>query len=330
MGIALALASAFFFGLANVYASRGNYDGGVNPHEGLLLTIIVNNFINILLLPFIFLFTTLPAFNWLGVSSYVGAGFFTSFLGRILLYSGILIIGASRSGSFKITAPLFTIVIAVVVLKEQITALHMLGIAVILVGVLIVIRETQKSIKLVYPLDDPKSSTAAEKHEEPPGQEERQNKEHKITRTGITIALLAGLSFGIGNVLRKVGVTYYPNPLMGGVINSFASFIFLMVFIYFNPLRSLMPLNVKFKHLLTRKGSREYILSGVGTSCAIYSLYFSLSFLKVSIVNTIASVEALFTILIAAVLLRNKEFISRTLIFGALIIIAGISVIYLF
>jgi drug/metabolite transporter (DMT)-like permease len=329
MGLALALSSAFFFGLANVYASRGNYDGGVNPHEGLLLTIIVNNAINILLLPIIFLFTTLPAFNWLGVFSYVGAGFFTSFVGRTLLYSGILIIGASRSGSFKITAPLFTILIAVLVLKEQITALHMLGITVILAGVLIVIRETQGSAKIAGALDH-KRSGAEEKHEQPPGQEERRHQENKKTRTGIIIALLSGLSFGIGNVLRKVGVLYYPNPLMGGVINSFASLVFLLAFIFLNPIRSLMPVNVGFKHLLKRKGSMEYILSGVGTSCAIYSLYFSLSFLKVAIVNTIASIEVLFTILIAAVLLKNREFISRTLVFGAAIIIAGISIIYLF
>lgn len=330
MGVILALSTAFFFGLANVYASRGNYNDGINPHEGLLVTVIVNNLINLVLLPFIFLFTTLPGFNWAGVLSYVGAGFFTSFAGRILLYSCILIIGASRAGSFKITAPLFTIIIAVFFLKEQITAVHMLGIMVILTGILVVIRDTQGKKTEAGALNNDSGDFVAGDNHCQENSLAREAREHKKIRNGIAIALLSGLSFGIGNVLRKVGVMHYHNPLMGGVINSFASLIFLMILIYFNPLRSLAPVNVQFNQLFQRKGSKEYILSGVSTSCAIYSLYFALTFLNVSIVNTIASIEGLFTILIAAVLLKNKEIISKTLILGAAVIIAGIGIIYLF
>lgn len=325
MGIVLALMAAFFFGLGNVYASRGNFLDGINTHEGLLLTLIVNNLVNILLIPLIFLFTDLPAFNWVGIFSFVGAGFFTSFLGRILLFSGILIIGASRAGSFKITAPLFTVLIAVFILKEKIATIHFLGIFIILMGVVIVVRETQDKLKVVDALDIDSNEKPEQSNDA--GNNIQENKEKKA---GIIIALLAGLSFGTGNVLRKVGVLYYPNPLVGGVINSFASLIFLISVIYFNPVRSFMPIVVNFKNLARRKGSKEYMLSGFSTSCAIYSIYFSLSLLEVSIVNTIASIEALFTILIAAILLKNKEIISTTLIIGALIIIGGIGVIMLF
>lgn len=326
MGVALALSSAFFFGLSNVYASRGNIYGGINTHEGLLLTLIVNNCINFLLLPIIFLFTSLPDFNWLGVSSFVGAGFFTSFLGRLLLFSGILIIGASRSGSLKITAPLFTIIIAVFILKEQITLLHFIGIVIILLGVLIVVRETQEKVKVVGAFDD-KENLVMGRQEQLPLEDPQQSKRN--IRAGILITLFSGLSFGIGNVLRKVGVVYYPNPLMGGVINSFASLIFLVILIFYNPLKSYTSIEVKLNNLLKRKGSREYVISGFSTSCAIYSLYFSLSFLEVSIVNTIVAVEALFIILIASVLLKNKDYISKTLVLGAITIITGIGFITL-
>ncbi len=328
MGVALALSSAFFFGLSNVYASRGNIYGGINTHEGLLLTLIVNNCVNFLLLPVIFFFTILPDFNWLGVSSFVGAGFFTSFLGRLLLFSGILIIGASRSGSLKITAPLFTIIIAVFILKEQITALHFLGIAIILSGVLIVVRETQEKVKMVDVFDD-KESLIIGRQEQLPLEDLQQSKSKKNMKAGILITLFSGLSFGIGNVLRKVGVVYYPNPLMGGVINSFASLLFLVILIFYNPIKSFTSIDIKFNNLLKRKGSREYVISGFSTSCAIYSLYFSLSFLEVSIVNTIVSIEALFIIIIASVLLKNKDYISKTLVLGAVTIITGIGFITL-
>lgn len=327
MGIILALSAAFFFGLSNVYVSRGNITNGINTIEGLLLTIITNNIVNILLLPFIFLFTSLPEFSWIGISSFIGAGFFTSFLGRILLFSSIFLIGASRSGSFKITAPLFTILIAVFILKEQINVLHLIGVLVILMGVVVVIKETQQRLKAADLLDNA-SDVVKENYEL--SINDVNSKLINAKKAGIFIAILSGLSFGIGNILRKVGVTNYANPLLGGVINSVASLVFLIIVIYINPLRSIIDIEVNFNNIFKRKGSREYILAGFSTSCALYSLYFSLSLLEVSIVNTIVSIEALFTIIIGALLLKNKELISRELIVGSVIIIAGVGIITLF
>ncbi|MEW5919385.1 MAG: EamA family transporter [Bacillota bacterium] len=117
MGIILALLSALFFGATNVAVARGNHQGELTSHEGLFLTLAVNNLVNLILLPFIILITQAGGLNLSSLLAFVGSGFFTSFLGRLLLFNSIIMIGVSRAGSLRITAPMFTVLIGIFILS---------------------------------------------------------------------------------------------------------------------------------------------------------------------------------------------------------------------
>ena len=318
MGVFFALLTAFFFGTVNALVSRENVPGAINTHEGVLITLIGNNVISGLVFPIVLFNTNVPAIGLTGILAFAGAGFFTSFLGQILLFKSIHLIGASRSGSLKLSAPLFTVLIAVVFLKEKLAAPHILGIAIVLSGVLVVIKETQARF------------SAAQTAKGPKPEESGSDIDRKAVRLGIVISILSGLSFGTGNVLRKVGVLIYPNTLIGASINFLSAFVFLLLFIWINPFPKSMPVSVNFKDIRRRKGFKTYIFIGIFTSCAIYSVFLAVSLMNVSIVNTVASAEALFTLLVAAIILRKKELISKLLIVGALIVTTGIGIITLF
>jgi drug/metabolite transporter (DMT)-like permease len=124
MGFIFALLSSLFFGASNVAFAVANEHAAIDRYEGLFLSLLVNNVIFIAALPVIYLFASPDPLNWPGLLSYAGAGFFTSFLGRFLLISGIITIGASRTGTAKITAPLFRVFLGVFSLKRKVIALY--------------------------------------------------------------------------------------------------------------------------------------------------------------------------------------------------------------
>jgi drug/metabolite transporter (DMT)-like permease len=315
LGFLLSLLSAFFFGAGSTAVAHANIHGDIDKNEGLIITLIINNLLNLLLLPFVFIFTQVPALNWMGILSFAGGGFFTSFLGRLLLFSSIGMIGASRAGSIKITAPVFTVLLGVWVLRENLTLLNIVGIAVVLAGVMMVSLETQK-IQQEESGSTDSTFITKENNAGPAGSAGKIN-------LGIPLGFLAGFSLGTGNVLRKVGIMYYGNPLIGATISSLVSlFCTLLVF-------KMRKIKVHFsmKSLFLKKGSRGYIAFGILTSLAIYSLFFSLLYLPVSIVNTMTSVESLFTFFTAWLLLKRKESVTGFLFLGTIIVISGVVLI---
>ncbi|MDO9534028.1 MAG: DMT family transporter [Bacillota bacterium] len=326
MGIFLALLSALFFGATNVAVARGHHWGELNPHEGLLLTLVVNNLVNLLLLPFIILYTEVGGLNLSSILSFIGSGFFASFLGRMLLFGSIIMVGASRAGSLKITAPMFTVLFGVFILRESISWMALLGIGIILLGIYIVTRETRQRDLFIVEKEEKEARPGVESgiNSEPVEYSRRGS----LLNAGVLIGLASGLSFGIGNVLRKVGLFSYANPLIGVVICSASSLVFVALMRFF-PGRLSLKLNLNCFELVRQKGSKEYMIGGALSSVAIFTLFISLAYLPVSIVNSIAAVEALFTIIIASVLLRKIDYITRVLVAGVLVISGGIILILL-
>jgi drug/metabolite transporter (DMT)-like permease len=56
---------------------------------------------------------------------------------------------------------------------------------------------------------------------------------NKKLLSGSLIGLLSGFSYGLGNILRKVAVNYYPNTLIGAAIGSIIALFFTIVLLCF-------------------------------------------------------------------------------------------------
>lgn len=81
---------------------------------------------------------------------------------------------------------------------------------------------------------------------------------------------------------------------------------------------------------MLKAGSKGYLVAGLFSSLAIYSVLFALLTLKVSVVNTLTSLEALFTIIIIWLLFKQTDLITRNLVFGTFVVIIGVAVVILF
>ncbi|MFU8870247.1 EamA family transporter, partial [Natronococcus sp.] len=101
--------------------------------------------------------TVPPALVWFDVSMsleavafFAAAGLAGSLFGRICIFTSVNLIGANRTSPVVSGNALFATILAVVVLGETLTALHFVGVVMIVVGIVIVSYETAENTSKDY------------------------------------------------------------------------------------------------------------------------------------------------------------------------------------
>lgn len=312
MGEFLAVISAFFYGASNIYVNQGIVEEKLNNYEGLFLSLLVNNILNFLILPFYLIFVSLPSYNFIGLFSYAVAGVLTSFLARILLFACIERIKASRASVLKITAPVFTVIFGITVLNENVNVYELLGIVIVLVGVFIISWDSNRLTK-----------------DHGNGIDEDRNfssnfLNSRTLKIGILLGILAGLSLGSGNIFRKLGTDFYGNPFIGVLIGSLVSISLVAITSIFT---DKIDLSKVFKKASI---SRSYFIVGLWYSLATYSIFVALDYAPVSIVNALSSTQPFFALILSALILKKEDLITLMLVIGSIVVIAGSALIFIF
>ena len=311
MGEILAVFSAFFYGASNIYVNHGIIEDKLNRYEGLFVSLVVNNTFNLIILPFYLIYIDLPVYNFWGLFFYVLAGILTSFLARVLLFSSIEKVKASRASVLKITAPVFTVILGVTVLNEKLNVFELIGILIVLGGVLITTLDSQRLVT------DDKNSISS-------NMVSKANLiSNKTLKLGIILGILAGLSLGAGNVFRKLGTDFYGSPFIGVVVGSIVSLIFVTIF-------SLLTNQLDITKVLKKENfSYSYVVVGIWYSLATYSIFVALDLAPVSIVNSLSSTQPIFAIILSVIILKKHDLITLRLVFGSLVVIAGSFLIFI-
>ncbi|HEY8462752.1 MAG TPA: DMT family transporter [Bacillota bacterium] len=311
MGELLALLNAVFMGTANVCARKGMNEGKIDKFSGLFLTLVVNNILNVVFLLTFGFGQGKVTFNLPGLAYNILAGISNSFTGRWTLFCSIAYIGASRAGILKIVTPLFAILGGVLLLNEKPSSQAWLGILIILSGVAFISIETSKTKGQLAVTAASASETNTKK-----------SNKSSLPVKGIILGLLASLFFAGGNICRKLGVLYIPNPFLSVTLGSFAALISAGL---------ILLACGKGKELLIalKNINKSYLLAGIFTSLALYCLFGSLQLIPISITSSIGASEALFTILASRVLLGNKEVLNWRVVTGALIVVSGVILLIL-
>jgi drug/metabolite transporter (DMT)-like permease len=230
IGALLAFLSAVGFSFTNVLIRKGGRPGDVD--NGTLITTVSN----VVVLSAIVTVLGFIRNNYLSTWSTTGflwfavAGFFTTFLGRNTLFSSIRHGGSSRAAAIKNTAPVFTVVIAVIFLGEYPTALAAIGTGFAFLGLFLLVYEAFQERRTTR---DQNNKEVAEKTLGSEELTEGSPSEHKPTAStdtstvmiGVLFAVLAAIFFGSGQAVRKVGIEYMPNAFFGAMIASWAALI---------------------------------------------------------------------------------------------------------
>jgi len=298
MGVLFALLTASSYSLSNIFIRKGM--GTSKADNGLLMTVIVNVIILGIAAILYRIFTTNVPITLYAVSVFAISGALTTFLGRIALFKSFREIGPIRGSAIKSSAPLFTIIFAVIFLQEVIRMLPFIGILFVLVGL---------GIQGYYLLRQSSIDV---------------NKKDVNLKHGYFLALFSAIVFGVGQAIRKPGMEALPDPVFGAFIGSGAAL-------------AMILLSEWKKGVLKETVTNQitsfnlyYLFSGLLTSVAMLSFFIAMLYMQVSYVVAIAASEPLITILLSKIILKKQESIAYHSIFSAFVVFSGVLIIILF
>jgi drug/metabolite transporter (DMT)-like permease len=211
------------------------------------------------------------------------AGVLAPGLSQLFFIQAVRDLGASRTSVVVGTAPLVSVVIAVLALDEPLRTPLLVGGALIVGG----------------------SLALGQERERPAG----------FGRVGVALALASTVMFSTrDNFLRWLAVDTKVPPLTSAAVAMAGGAVTLLAYLVGRRL-------VTWESV--RRGGRRFVLAGLlfGSS---YSMLFEAYYHgRVTVVSPLVATESLFGVLFAALLLRRSELISRHLVAGAVLIVAG-------
>lgn len=290
VGVALSLAAGAAFGLSNVIARQAVTRTNVHVSMCWNLAVCSVLFAVAWLLRSAISGAALPPLKAAGV--YAAAGLFSFVGGRTLLFMGVRAMGAGRASVFRVASPLVTVFLAVALFSEVITWKTALGIALILAGLLATTMDPGRR--------------GAETDSSP--------------WRGLGLGILIACSFGVADVLRKLGVVLYDDPIVATAVGAVMA---LTVFAAYTLIKG----NVREVVRQDRSVVPFLVLSGLASGVAVLTFFVSLRTVPVSIATPLVGTQSMFAILFSHLLDRGGEAITWRLWAACAVVIAGAAVL---
>jgi len=144
------------------------------------------------------------------------------------------------------------------------------------------------------------------------------NTERRDIIIGRTFAILSAISYAVGSVLTRQGLTDLTSPLTGTAVSLLAGTL-VMGMIVGRRLES---------NLIKKKASVFFfLLAGLASGSGAIATYFALSTTPVVIVSPIQNTYTLFSLLFAHLFLSRLERISFRLVIGSIFVVGGVALI---
>ena len=278
-----ALATAFFFALHNVLTKKGlRYS---NPATALITSLVINM---IVLWGLSLFFVPLEFLTHRGILIFVLVGLFQPGLTRFLTYKGIQTLGVAITDPIRAVTPIFSALLAILFLGEQMTLPIFCATLFIIAGVTFL--------------------------------SHRGGSVQKIRFLYILYPLLASLLAGLSQVLRKFGMGAIPHPILGAVVTVSSSLAVTLLTVWLSGKR-------KETLILNRECLPFFLGAGIVVSVAMVAIYYALYLGKVTVVIPIISTGPLFALSLSALFLRDVERVTIKIVIGACLIIAGVFLI---
>jgi DME family drug/metabolite transporter len=280
----LASITAIFYAGALVSSRLGlKYS---TPDTVTLVSILVQN---VTLWSAVFLTGGIPKVSGVAVGIFCIVGTFQMGV-RVFAYTGVLKIGASRSGSLQSISPLISATIAIAVLREPATSLIMAGTFLVVGGIILVSWKAEREVP-------------------------------SFRWWYLLLPIGAACLTGMNHPLRRYAFSLSNEPLF------FSAFMGLVSLVGFAIYRSLSPNKQELDW--NRKALWPFLSTGIFETLSIVFIMKSLSLGRVVLVAPIAATYPVWALIGAKIFLRDVEKITTKTIIGILSVVAGTIAIHL-
>jgi drug/metabolite transporter (DMT)-like permease len=298
VGVGFAVLAAASLALQALCMRMGMRGEAVDGTSRALDALVVVSAVNLVVFVPVTLVVHYPTFDvgWLSVGAFASAGLFGFLLGRALHFESINLIGASRTEPIKSSQPLHATLIAVVVLGESVTSMHVAGIVLITVGIATISWETASSNPL--------------------------NLSRRRLAVALLLPLLAALFYGIEPTLTSVGLDTGTPILIGAVIEAATGLTGLLLY------RQVVGYTNSPSYLRS-VFSRWYVAAGVGNTLFVLAYFRSLSVAPVAVVVPVVQSSPIIVIAVSLLFLQRYEKVTAKVVLSAVVVVAGAVVVTL-
>ena len=274
----LAFITAICYASALVASRRGlQYS---TPDTVTCVSILVQN---VTLWSAVFLTGGIPPLSWIALGIFCIVGTFQMGV-RLLAYTGVLKIGASRSSSLQSISPLIAATIAIVVLKEPASTLIIAGTVLVVSGIVLVSWKAERELS-------------------------------SFRWWHLLLPVGAACLTGINHPLRRYAFSLSNEPLF------FSAFMGLVSLVGFVVYRVVTPHK---QRLDWSAGARlPFLWTGISETLSILFIMTSLSLGRVVLVAPIAATYPVWALIGAKIFLRDVEKITAKTVIGILSVVAG-------
>ena len=280
----LALITSIFYASALVSARAGmRYS---TPTTVTLVSILIQN---LLLWSAIFVTGGVHTVPLIGILLFTVVGIFQ--LGvRLLAYTGVEKIGASRSSALQSVSPLISAAIAVAILGEPTTLLIVLGTCLVVAGIVLISWKPERQLA-------------------------------NFRRWHLLLPIGAAFLTGINHPIRRYVLTMADEPLFFSALMGSVSLVGFLI--YFAASRRSQRL------VWNRKAIGPFLATGVCETMSILMIITAISMGRVVIVAPIAASYPVWSLIQSAIFLRDVEPINWKIIMGIVSVVAGNFAIHL-
>lgn len=305
LGGLLAICSAATFAFNNASVRRGVLTGTVA--QAMAITVPIG-------VPLFFLAALVTGrlgdvltFSTQGYVALALAGVLHFVWGRYCNYRATLAMGTNLVAPIQQFNLLVTLLLAIWLLGEELTALKLIGIALVLVGPSITMRERHSPTERTVSNEKITAIDA----ERPPMFEPKYAE-------GITFSLLSALGYGLSPILVRVGLEHrgLGASLAGGLVAYVAATAVMALFL-------MWPGRLRHALAVDRESAKWFTLSGVLVFLSQMFLYMAMAVAPVTVVSPINRLSILFRLYFSRWLNPQHEVFGGSVIAGTVVSLAG-------
>lgn len=234
-----------------------------------------------------------------GIAWYALAGALTVFVGRVFFHSSIQWLGAVRSSSVKRLAPLFSVMLGVLLLGDPLGWAMILGMALIFAGFAALVHESATGARRQGVAGAPAAGIGA------------------WVNRGLFLGAISALAYAAGNIARKYGLHEMGGPAFGAMLGSLVgALLYLGTACFVESYRS------SVRYTFTRFNPWLFG-AGILASAGQLLFFVAIDHGTVSRAALIVSSEVFITMAITMLLFRDSERLTRSAVAAAVLGFAG-------
>jgi drug/metabolite transporter (DMT)-like permease len=297
-GLILALLASFIFAICAVVIRKASAIAG-EAFTSMAYSVFVGLPYFVLVLTFTNRWNDLSGLTWLSFILLGAAGIIHLILGRGLTYRALRLVGANKTMPFVTANPIFTVILGIIFLSEQLTGFLAFGLLFILLGSGLVTFE--------------KSSVATEKS----------SSRFSTDVKGLLAAIGGALCWGTTPVVVKLALNELGSPYAGSFVSYAVAFVVAIGLLAFSRQNRRQVFNIPFRQVLV-----PILIGAVLTSTGQLLAYLSLTYAPASMLAPLMATQGLFIFMLSFLVNRKIEVFTPKVIIGTLATVAGTVLIF--